>query len=130
MPRVLLRVVPVAVRGPNGRSLTTFALIDSGSTATLMAREFSLLLKLRACHCEVSHDTVFSQNQSVDTEITACQIMPLPGHSNNDSPIFNINCLEIVPQLHIDERYIEDVGPDALASLRTYVQMLQSICQR
>lgn len=106
-PKVLLRVVPVQVKAQNGNSMTTFALLDGGSTSTLMSSALADKLGSDGVSREVYFDTVLGSEQSVNVKMADFDISALPDRREDDAPI-QLKGVEIVQQLHIDSRYIQD----------------------
>lgn len=72
-PDVLLRIIPVSVVGERGRSASTFAMLDGGSTCSLMDEDFANKVGLRGSPTTIQLNTIAGDgNHSV--RITSCAI--------------------------------------------------------
>ena len=63
-PTVLLQIVPIMVQTPQGKSVKTYALLDSGSQATLVLERFATQLELEGKEEVLNIGTVNSKKDA------------------------------------------------------------------
>ena len=93
--QVLLPVVPVRIRA-GGRSLETFALLDSGSEGTLLLREAADALGLKGHRQKVRFGTFHGEDPMVETRQVNFSIASLI-----NSKEFSVSDAYVVPTLNV-----------------------------
>jgi hypothetical protein len=101
---VLLKVVPVCVRAHTGRSVTTFAMLDSGSSATMITNRVAQKLGVKGIAEVISVNTVLDKCQDKQVELISCTLTPV-GHMEPSIPVSRAH---VVEELNIDGRYRPD----------------------
>ncbi|XP_064621090.1 uncharacterized protein LOC135483946 [Lineus longissimus] len=98
---VLLKVIPVRIAAQNGESTTTLALLDSGSSATLMTRKLAAKIGIEGEPETISINTVLASGKEQEVSICECTLQPI----GTDEPSIPVNRANIVEELHIDRKY-------------------------
>ncbi|XP_064629287.1 uncharacterized protein LOC135488576 [Lineus longissimus] len=101
---VLLKVIPVTVQAENGKSITTFAILDSGSTATMVTKAVGNLLGIRGTPETISVNTVIVEGMNQDVVISRCLLTPV-GRAEPQIPVERAHFVE---SLNISQRYRPD----------------------
>ncbi|XP_064621227.1 uncharacterized protein LOC135484045 [Lineus longissimus] len=110
---VLLKVIPVRLYSKDKQSLTTFAMLDSGSTVTMIAKSIASRLGITGLPEVLSVNTVLAKGQSKEVKIAECFLSP----TSEEEPLIPVSRAHVVDELHIDEsRYGEcpDTQPYAV----------------
>ncbi|XP_063534822.1 uncharacterized protein LOC134744834 [Cydia strobilella] len=110
--KVLLKVVPVKIRGPNG-VFTTSAFLDDGSSISLISKSLAARAGLRG---RTETMRVSGAWKDSDLECTYT-VVSIDVSSLNGSEIFNIN-LRAVDNLHIPEQDFRSIDCNKFAHLQ------------
>lgn len=98
---VMLKVVPLRVIGPNGRTITTYALLDSASVTTMITSKLAQTLQLKGHNEEISINTVVNSNHSCNLQSVGFDVTPVA----RDQPRYKVRQALVVENLNIPEQY-------------------------
>lgn len=110
--KVLLKVVPINIHGPNG-IITSTALLDDGSSVSLISRSLAERAGLRGRTETMRVSGAWSDSDIVCTSM----VMSINVSGYNDSNVFNIN-VRGVDNLKLPEQNLRSIDCDKYAHLQ------------
>ena len=98
---VLLKVDPVRVTAENGRTLTTYGMLDSAAVSSMITSNIADKLQLQGVPEKVSINTVTQRDQNLEL----CKVKFQISSASQGSPSFPVYHALTVKSLNVSDRY-------------------------
>ena len=98
---VLLKVLPLRVTAENGRTLTTYGMLDSAAVSSMITSNIADKLQLQGVPEKVSINTVTQRDQNLEL----CKVKFQISSASQGSPSFPVYHALSVKSLNVSDRY-------------------------